>query len=59
MDNLLVTIAIPCYNHAGFVQDSIRSVINQTYENIEFIIKVLLVTFILLLFGCDMDVIWM
>ena len=38
MDNLLVTIAIPCYNHAGFIQDSIRSVINQTYKNIEFII---------------------
>ena len=42
MDNLLdtplVTIAIPCYNHAVFVQDSIRSVINQTYKNIELII---------------------
>lgn len=38
MDNLLVTIAIPCYNHEVFVQDSIRSVINQTYKNIEFII---------------------
>lgn len=38
LDTPLVTIAIPCYNHAGFVQDSIRSVINQTYENIEFII---------------------
>ena len=38
MNNLLVTIAIPCYNHEVFVQDSIRSVINQTYKNIEFII---------------------
>ena len=42
MDNLLdtplVTIAIPCYNHEVFVQDSIRSVINQTYKNIELII---------------------
>lgn len=38
MDNLLVTIAIPCYNHEVIVQDSIRSVINQTYKNIEFII---------------------
>lgn len=38
LDTPLVTIAIPCYNHAVFVQDSIRSVINQTYKNIEFII---------------------
>lgn len=34
----LVTIVIPCYNHAKYVQDSIRSVINQTYVNIELII---------------------
>ena len=38
LDTPLVTIAIPCYNHAVFVQDSIRSVINQTYKNIELII---------------------
>ena len=38
LDTPLVTIAIPCYNHEVFVQDSIRSVINQTYKNIEFII---------------------
>lgn len=34
----LVSIIIPCYNHEKFVQDSIQSVINQTYENIELII---------------------
>lgn len=38
LDTPLVTIAIPCYNHEVFVQDSIRSVINQTYKNIELII---------------------
>ncbi|WP_407305258.1 glycosyltransferase family 2 protein [Acinetobacter sp.] len=34
----LVSVIIPCYNHEKFVQDSIRSVINQSYENIELII---------------------
>ena len=34
----LVSIVIPCYNHEGFVQDCIRSVIDQTYQNIELII---------------------
>lgn len=34
----LVTVVIPCYNHEQFVQDSIQSVIDQTYENIELII---------------------
>lgn len=34
----LVSIVIPCYNHEQFVQDSIQSVINQTYNNIELII---------------------
>lgn len=34
----LVSIVIPCYNHEGFVQDSIQSVIDQTYQNIELII---------------------
>ena len=34
----LVSIVIPCYNHAEFVQDCIRSVIDQTYQNIELII---------------------
>lgn len=34
----LVSIVIPCYNHANFVQDCIQSVIDQTYHNIELII---------------------
>lgn len=34
----LVSVVIPCYNHERFVQDSIQSVIDQTYENIELII---------------------
>lgn len=34
----LVTVVIPCYNHEQFVQDSIQSVIDQDYENIELII---------------------
>lgn len=34
----LVSVVIPCYNHENFVQDCIRSVINQTYQNIELII---------------------
>lgn len=37
-NNPLVSIVIPCYNHARFVQESIRSVIDQDYKNIEFII---------------------
>ncbi|MEL0638715.1 glycosyltransferase family A protein [Marinomonas sp. TI.3.20] len=34
----LVSIVIPCYNHAKYVQEAIQSVIDQNYENIEFII---------------------
>lgn len=34
----LVSVVIPCYNHEQFVQDSIQSVIDQTYEQIELII---------------------
>ena len=34
----LVSVVIPCYNHQQFVHDSIQSVINQSYENIELII---------------------
>ncbi|MEG0901309.1 MAG: glycosyltransferase family A protein, partial [Clostridia bacterium] len=35
-DKLMVVI--PCYNHESFVQDSIQSVIDQSYQNIELII---------------------
>lgn len=34
----LVSIAIPCYNHEVFIQEAIRSVIDQDYINIELII---------------------
>ena len=34
----LVSIVIPCYNHEQFIQESIKSVIDQTYKNIELII---------------------
>ncbi|WP_083829471.1 glycosyltransferase family A protein [Oceanimonas sp. GK1] len=37
-NNPLVSVVIPCYNHAQFVQESIQSVIDQDYENIELII---------------------
>jgi glycosyltransferase involved in cell wall biosynthesis len=36
--NPLVTIVCLCYNHAKFVEESLFSVINQTYQNIELII---------------------
>lgn len=38
IDQPLVSIVIPCYNHEHFVQDCIQSVIDQTYQNIELII---------------------
>lgn len=37
-EQTLVSIIIPCYNHERFVQDSIQSIIDQSYENIELII---------------------
>ncbi len=38
MEKSLVTIAMPAYNHEKFVQEAIKSVIDQNYDNIEFII---------------------
>lgn len=38
MSSPLVSIVIPCFNHESFVRDSIQSVIDQNYENIELII---------------------
>lgn len=35
MSNKLVTVCIPAYNHEKFVADSIKSIIDQTYQNIE------------------------
>lgn len=36
--NSLISVLIPSYNHQNYVQETIKSVINQTYENIELII---------------------
>ena len=38
MYNLLVSVIIPNYNHARFLDERIRSVLNQTYQNFELII---------------------
>lgn len=38
MDNPLVSIIIPNYNHAKFLDERIQSVLNQTYKNFELII---------------------
>lgn len=37
-ENSLVTVIALCYNHERFVLESLKSVINQTYNNIELII---------------------
>ena len=34
----LVSVIIPSYNHQDFIQNTIQSVINQTYQNIELLI---------------------
>ena len=33
----LISVLIPSYNHQNYVQDTIKSIINQSYENIELI----------------------
>lgn len=33
-----VSVVMPCYNHAEYVGEAIRSVLNQTYSNFEFLI---------------------
>ncbi|MBE6445138.1 MAG: glycosyltransferase family 2 protein [Alphaproteobacteria bacterium] len=37
-NNPLVSVIIPAYNHEQFVQDTIHSIVAQTYQNIELII---------------------
>ena len=37
-NNSLVSVVIPAYNHEKYVQETIKSIINQTYQNIELII---------------------
>lgn len=34
----LVSVAMPCYNHGNYVGNSIESILNQTYPNIELIV---------------------
>ena len=34
----LVSVIIPCYNHESYIEASIMSVLNQTYENVELIV---------------------
>ena len=36
--NNLVSVIIPAYNHENYIQETIKSIINQTYKNIELII---------------------
>lgn len=38
MNNDLVSVLLPVYNHEKYVQQTIQSIINQTYKNIELII---------------------
>lgn len=38
MEEVLVSVVIPAYNHEKYVQDTINSIIAQTYKNIELII---------------------
>jgi alpha-1,3-rhamnosyltransferase len=37
-DSPLVTVVIPIYNHERYVSESIQSIVNQTYRNIEMIV---------------------
>ena len=36
-DKPLVSVIMPCFNHEKYVAEAIESVLNQTYDNIEFI----------------------
>ena len=38
MEKPLVSVIVPAYNHETYVQDTINSIINQTYRNIELIV---------------------
>lgn len=36
--NPLVSVIIPCYNGASFIEETIQSVLNQTYRNLELLV---------------------
>lgn len=38
MNNPLVSVVIPTYNRAKIIQNTINSVLNQTYQNFEIIV---------------------
>ena len=38
IQNELVSVVIPCFNHAQFLEECVKSIIAQSYENIEVII---------------------
>ena len=38
INNILVSILIPCYNGEKYLDRSIKSALNQTYKNIEIVI---------------------
>ena len=38
MDNFLISVIIPNYNHARYLDERIQTVLNQTYQNFELII---------------------
>ena len=38
MDKPLVTIVVPCFNHARYIRGCIESILQQTYKNIELIV---------------------
>lgn len=38
INNPLVTVIVPSYNHENYVSETVESIINQTYKNIELIV---------------------